>query len=342
MKVRSHARRAVSLVAIAVAIVGLAACGSSEERSGPEAPLKLGWVPALSWTAWASVPDQLASSGLKAELVPFKSSNDVLVALSSGSIDMGTAGYNNVSSILATQNLRARFVSGISANGSVFVARKNGGINGWPDLAGKRIATVRGSTQYVNLVTAMAAQGLDLNKDSTFVNIQSFNELNLALQRGDIDAMVTFPPNSELAVDGGFGEIVQSIQSTLYDGSFFVASGVLATDALIQNRPGDVQKVIDAFLAQGAKFDADKQLWVREFQKHSATGSKPGPLIQALQTKHVWWYPNLDAKQIRTVPQTLAKLGEIPRDTTTELLARLDYTFLEKATGKPATQLGKG
>jgi len=45
---------------------------------------------------WASVPDALGSSGLRAELVPFKSSNDVLVALSSGAIDMGTAGYNNV------------------------------------------------------------------------------------------------------------------------------------------------------------------------------------------------------------------------------------------------------
>ncbi|WP_255277209.1 hypothetical protein [Actinomadura madurae] len=42
------------------------------------------------------------------------------------------------------------------------------------------------------------------------------------------------------------------------------------------------------------------------------------------------------------MPQTLAKLGEIPRDTTPDLVARLDYTFMEKATGKPATQLGKG
>lgn len=329
------------VLAAAVAVIaGLTACGSSEEAAAA-APLKLGWVPALSWTAWASVPDQLEASDVEAELVSFKSSNDVLIALSSGAIDMGTAGYNNVASILAGQELRARFVSGISANGSVFVARKGSGITDWPDLAGKRIGSVRGSTQYVNIVTAMAANGLDLNKDSTFVNIQSFNELNLAMQRGELDAMVTFPPNSGLAVDGGFGEIPAGIQAELYDGSFFVASGVLATDAAVEKRPNDVQKVIDVFIAQGDRFDADKQLWVETFQSYAASSGKPELLAEALEAKHVRWYPNLDVAQIKQVPATLARLGEIPRDTTSELVDRLDFRFLEKATGKSADQLGQ-
>lgn len=330
-------RRSLLLTA---ALAPIAACGNGDD-GGTGTPIKLGWVPALSWTAWASVPDQVKAAGIRAELLPFKSSNDVLVALSSGSIDMGTAGYNNVASILVQQQLRARFVAGISANGSVFVARPGKAITGWNDLRGKKIGTVRGSTQYVNLVTGMAAQGMQLERDATFVNIQSFNELNLALQRGDIDAMVTFPPNSGLAVDGGFGELVPSIQESLYNGSFFVASGVLATDDLATERPGDVQKVIDAFLAQGTKLDADKALWVREFQRYASVSGEPDLLAKALTDKHVWWYPNLDSDQIRKVPATLARLGEIPRDTTEELVQRLDYRFLEKATGRPAAELGK-
>lgn len=330
-------RRMLLVVAM---VVGLTACGSADEGASA-APLKLGWVPALSWTAWASVPDQLEGSGVEAELVPFKSSNDVLIALSSGAIDMGTAGYNNVASILAGQELAARFVSGISANGSVFVARKGSGIEDWADLAGKRIGSVRGSTQYVNIVTAMAANGLDLNKDSTFVNIQSFNELNLAMQRGELDAMVTFPPNSGLAVDSGFGEIPPGIQAELYDGSFFVASGVLATDELVEKRPGDLQKVIDVFIAQGDRLAADQKLWVETFQEHAASSGKPELLAEALENEHVRWYPNLDVAQIKNVSGTLARLGEIPRDTTSELTDRLDFTFLAKATGKSAEQLGK-
>ncbi len=338
-------RRREALLALAAAAlpVGLAGCGSSG-GSGSEstaAPLKLGWVPALSWTAWASVPDLLGASDPQATLVPFKSSNDVLVALSSGSIDLGAAGYNNVASIVVTQQLKAKFVAGISANGSVFVARKTSGIHDWTDLKGKKIGCVRGSTQYVNLVTGMAAKGLDLNKDATFVNVQNFNDLNLALQRGDIAAMVTFPPNSGLALAGGFGELVPAIQDTLYDGSFFVSSGIVASDAVVANRRDDVQKVISTYLSQGDKLDGDKTLWVQTFQKYSTTAGRPELLTQALQAKHVRWYPNLDTSQIKLVPQVLAKLGVIPRDTTPELLARLDYTFLEKATGKPASQLGK-
>jgi sulfonate transport system substrate-binding protein len=334
-------RRSLLLTAALTPVAALAACGS-DDAGGGGAPIKLGWVPALSWTAWACVPDQVRAAGVTAELLPFKSSNDVLVALSSGSIDMGTAGYNNVASILVQQQLRARFVAGISANGSVFVARKASGIKGWADLRGKKIGTVRGSTQYINLVTGMAAQGMHLEKDATFVNIQSFNELNLALQRGDIDAMVTFPPNSGLAANGGFGELVPAIQESLYNGSFFVASGVLATDDLATGRPDDVQKVVSAFLAQGTKLDADKGLWVREFQRYASVSGEPDLLTQALTDRHVRWYPNLDTDQIRRVPATLARLGEIPRDTTAELVERLDYRFLEKATGRPASELGKG
>jgi len=43
---------------------------------------------------------------------------------------------------LHEQQLWARFVSGISANGSAFVARKGSGVKGWKDLAGKKIGTV--------------------------------------------------------------------------------------------------------------------------------------------------------------------------------------------------------
>jgi ABC-type nitrate/sulfonate/bicarbonate transport system substrate-binding protein len=341
MGIVRNSRRLAALLVSVLAAAGLTtACGSEESSGSP--PLRLGRVPALSWTPWASVPDELAPSGLKAELVPFKSSNDVLVALSSGAFDMGTAGYNNVASILATQQLKAKFVAGTSANGSVFVARKGSGIADWRGLAGRKIGTVRGSTQYVNLVTGMAARGMDLNRDSSFVNIQTFNELNLALQRGDIDAMVTFPPNSGIALEGGYGEIVQTIQAQLYDGSFFVASGVLASDALVQNRPADVQKVIDTYVAQGTKLDGDKGLRASTFQKYATASGRPELMTEALRAKHVLCYPNLDVPQIRQVPATLAKLGEIPRDTSADLVDRLDFTFLSKATGKPAEQLGRG
>jgi len=335
-------KRKLSVLIAAAMLLFLAACGSTGSASTATSKdtIKIGWVPCLCWTSWASVPEVLESSGVKVELVPFKSSNDVIVGLSSGSIDMGTAGYNNAASILVKQELPAKYVSGISANGSVFVASPKSGITSWADLKGKKIGTVRGSTQYVNLVTGMKTQGLDLNKDSEFVNFQNFNDLNLALQRGDIDAMSTFPPNSGIAVSGGYGVEVPAINKTLYDGSFFVASGVLATDKLIKDRPADVQKIVDTLYAQGEKLNADKDLWVKTFAKF-ATNTQPDALLAALKAEQTKWDPQLNEEQVRKVASTLAGLKEIPRDTSNELVAMLDYTFLEKATGKTAAALGK-
>lgn len=335
-------KRILSLLVASAMLLFLAACGSTEQSqaSGSKETIKIGWVPCLCWTSWASVPESLESAGFTVELVPFKSSNDVIVGLSSGSIDMGTAGYNNAASILVKQELPAKYVSGISSNGSVFVASPQSGIGSWADLKGKKLGTVRGSTQYVNLVTGMKAQGLDLNKDSEFVNFQNFNDLNLALQRGDIDAMSTFPPNSGIAVAGGYGVEVPSINESFYDGSFFVASGVLATDKLIEDRPADVQKIVDALYAQGEKLNGDKQLWVDTFAKF-ATNTDPGALLAALNAEQTKWDPQLNEEQLNKVASTLAELKEIPRDTSAELTAMLDYTFLEKASGKPASDLGK-
>ena len=337
-------KRKLSILLATTMMLFLAACGSTTPSgSGAAAPkdvIKIGWVPCLCWTSWASVPEALGSSNLKIELVPFKSSNDVIVGLSSGSIDMGTAGYNNAASLLVKQELQAKYVSGISANGSVFVASPKSGIKSWADLRGKKIGTVRGSTQYVNLVTGMKAQGLDLNKDSEFVNFQNFNDLNLALQRGDVDAMTTFPPNSGIAVSGGYGVEVPDINETLYDGSFYVASGVLATNKLIDSRPDDVQKIVDTLYAQGEKLNGDKKLWVDTFAKF-ATSTDPAALLAALNAEQTKWDPQLNEDQLNKVASTLAELKEIPRDTSVELTAMLDYSFLEKASGKTAAALGR-
>lgn len=337
-------KRKLSILLTTMMMLFLAACGSTAP-SGAEAVaskdvIKIGWVPCLCWTSWGSLPELMESSDLQVELVPFKSSNEVIVALSSGAIDMGTAGYNAAASILVKQELPAKFVSGISSKGSVFIASPKSDIKSWADLKGKKIGTLRGTTQYVQLLTGMNAQGLDLNKDSEFVNFQSFNDLNLALQRGDIDAMNTFPPNSGMAVSGGYGVEVPAINDSLYDGSFYISSGVLASNKLIESRPDDVQKIIDALYAQGEKLDGDKDLWVETFGK-LATSTEPAALLASLHSEQTVWDPQLNEDQLNKVAATLAELKEIPRNTSVELIAMVDYSFLEKASGKTAAELGQ-
>jgi len=303
--------------------------------------IKVGWVKAFTWTPWAASLE--AVPGVKVELISFGSSNEELLALASGSIDMASVGYNNVAALLAAGSVKAKFVAGISAYGSVFLARKGANIHGWADLKGKRIASVRGSTQYVNLVTALSQHGLDVNnpKEVVFTSIQNFNDLNIALQRGDVDAIVTFPPLSQQAMQGGYAERVPAIQKTLYDGSFFVASGVLASDRIIKEDPDTVQAIINSFVAQVDKYTQDNQAWIRKFQSLTGIVVDSALFQQSFDERDIAAYTQLDEAQIRKVATTLFELKVIPVNTTEALLARLDYRFLAKATGKTPQQLGK-
>jgi NitT/TauT family transport system substrate-binding protein len=328
-------RVAMPLVAAAWLV---AQCGAA---LAAEPTVKVGWVQALSWTPWKAGVQ--AVKGVHIEIVPFGSSNEELLALVSGSIDMAPVGYNNVAALLAAGDVPARFVAGISANGSAFLAKKGSGIKDWGDLKGKRVGSVRGSTQYINLVTSLAQHGLDVNnpKDLEFVSIQNFNDLNIALQRGDVDAIVTFPPLSEQAIQAGYAERVPAIQKTLYDGSFFVASGILASDRLIKDDPASLQKILDAYLTRLNAYAKDHAAWIKEFKAISGSTLPDSLFQQAFENKEFLPYADLNQKQLEQVASTLYKLKVIPTDTTAALVAHLDYTFLAKATGKTPQELGK-
>ena len=329
-------RRTMLSLSAATVLAGSAGIAHAASPS-----VRVGWVSALSWTPWKAAVDSMKD--VKVEVVPFGSSNEELVALASGSIDMAPVGYNNVAALLAAGDVPARFVAGISANGSAFLARKGSGIKDWSDLKGKKIGSVRGSTQYVNLVTSLAQHNLDVNnpKDVDFVSIQNFTDLNLALQRGDVDAIVTFPPLSEQAIQAGYAQRVPAIQKTLYDGSFFVASGILASDRIIKNDPGIVQKIIDAYVEKIDSYAKDHAAWIKEFKALSASTIDDALFQQAFDAKEFLPYLNLDQKQIEQVATTLYNLKVIPTNTTAALVKHLDYTFLAKATGKTPEELGK-
>ncbi|MEV0381695.1 ABC transporter substrate-binding protein [Nonomuraea sp. NPDC050643] len=309
--------------------------GGAQGASGPT--VRIGWVPAASWTPWAS----LKAEGVNVELVPFKSSNDSLTALANGSIQMAPVGYNNVAALLTDSDPKIRFVSGISEHGSVFIARRGSGITTWADLKGKRIASVRGSTQYVNLATAMQNHGVDLNKDATFVNMQGFSDLNFALQRGDVDAISTFPPLSGQAVAGGQGVEVPEIQAGMYDGSFTVASGILAADDFLTDHPDQAERVLRAFTTRFEELSADPEKWARTYSALTGVAEEKS-LVDALRKQYIKPALRMDEKAIRSVPEVLTRLDIIKRDTGDELAGRLDYTLLSKVTGRSAAELGKG
>lgn len=334
----SWVKRLVAALAIMAAVVIAGRWYGADNDAVAADRVRIGWVPAASWTPWATLDTELPD-GTTVELVPFKSSNDELTALAQGSIDMAPVGYNNLAALLTTSDPQVSFVSGISSHGSVFLARKGSRIESWADLRGKRIASVRGSTQYVNLASAMKAQGLDLETDTTYVNMQAFPDLNLALERGDVDAIVTFPPLSGEAVDGGYATTVDDIQNHLYDGSFTVASGILANDSFLEDSRDQAETVLEAYRKRIEDLSKDPQKWAAQYEIEA--GTKGARIAEALEHEYIKPEPDMPLSEILKVPSVLSQMDIIDQDTSEQLEEHIDYSLLEGITGEPASRLGK-
>lgn len=330
-------RLVIALALMAAVVVGGRWYGASNEVVA-EDRIRIGWASAASWIPWATLDTELPD-GTSVELVPFKSSNDELTALANGSIDMAPVGYNNLAALLTTSDPPVTFVSGISSHGSVFLTRKDSGIQDWDDLRGKRIASVRGSTQYVNLAAAMKTQGLDIETDAKYVNMQAFPDLNLALERGDVDAIVTFPPLSGEAMDAGYATTVKGIQDHLYDGSFAVASGILVNDSFLERQRDDAERVLAAYRKRIEDLSRNPERWAAQFE--TVTGSKGARIEEALRREYILPEPDMPMDEIMKVPSVLSQMGIIDKDTSERLEEHIDYSLLESITGEPATRLGK-
>ena len=118
----------------------------------------------------------------------------------------GVAGVADVATHAETQILRysvrnpdLRVILNVTEGLYRVVARRSAGISSIRDLAGKRVATIptTSSGYFFNLM--LAREGLSFD-DITAVAITPLDQMAVALQNGDVDAVVIWEPYSEQAV----------------------------------------------------------------------------------------------------------------------------------------------
>ena len=327
------------LVSMAMAVTGC----SSDQNSGDEANaeqqiIKVGWVPTLAWIAWLGTIDTLESSEFRLELVDFKSSSDTMVSLTNGSIDIGAVGYNVLADALTQSNVPVQYIAGASSNSAIFLAREGANIETWADLRGKNVGGVRGSAEYVHLSGALRSHaGLSLEEDTDFINFSSGTDAILALQRGDIDATVSYEPVASEAVVGGFAENVPAMQENLFSETFEVSSGLLARNEFLEGHPAWAKTILSQYKRTVEKLEDDPELALEIYMRH-ATGD-PETLEAAI--KNVTLLYEMDEAQIRRVAEVLSKAGQLKGDVTEDLVSHLNYDYLSEATGETPEELGK-
>ncbi|MCW5719709.1 MAG: ABC transporter substrate-binding protein [Devosia sp.] len=304
-----------------------------------ESTVRVAQVPALTWAAWMGLPDQATSGGkdIKFEMSGFRSSGDVLLAVQTGQIDIGPTAFNVLASAYATTNaLPLRMVAGLGDGTTAVVLKPGSDVKTFEDLRNKRVGLVRGSNEYFKFQIALASAGLDLHKDMELTTLSGPPDQILALQRGDLDAIVTYAPFSTMAVNVG-GILADEINEVLVREAG-VPSVIIANADFLARDPEGAQAAIDAYVANWRAYEADPELWVDTYLK-TASGDRD-LMIEAVKDMPIQWEMK-DRAMVR-VAGNLAAFKVIPADTGEALTELIEYSFLEKATGLSAEELGKG
>lgn len=339
--------RKIMAATLALALLILSGCGGEKAKAPASgttpAPakqadpvkVKMSWGKVFQQTHWGDIAKYLDSS-VQVEIMDFKTTNDQVFALQAGALDFSVMGYNQLASALVQGPVDATIVAGLSNAPTRLVSKKGLEVKDWSDLKGKKIGGARGSTQYMQISIAMKKHGIDVNKDIEFVQFKGAPEMLIGLQQSAVDAIMIWEPQASQAIVEGFGQDTAVVAKTLYQDSFSSGNALVVSNKFLKANPDAVQKVITAYYKSYQKVTSDEKYWKETFNKMTGMDMKVLD-VAASNAKPEYWMP---VDQIRLITDTMHGLGFLEKNVTDQVVAKLDYSFLEKATGKKKAELG--
>lgn len=178
--------------------------------------------------------------GVKVKVVRYDSGKDFITALAANSIDIGEA-RTSPAALAISNNLDVKviFIGDIIGAAESLVVKKDSGIAGIKDLAGKKIATPFASTAHYSLLNALKLEGMS-EKDIQLLDLQP-DDIFAAWQRGDIDgAYICHPVLGRLLEDG----------KTVTNSAKLAEKGIITADLIVvrtsfaEKNPNFVKKFV--------------------------------------------------------------------------------------------------
>lgn len=338
LAVLKRAARALIAPAMAVAMLTPVAGHAAEAE-----PVKLGYAKCAHCTPLSLTPQY--ATGVKLSTISFNTGNDVLTALLSKSIDVAQVTYLHFATAL-DKGFKVVAISGQINGGSQIVVANGlpvqpGDWDGLKKLVmqykkdGKpfRVAASRGNAQDIHMRGAFLTHGIDINKDVQFVNIPNPSDHVQALRRGEVELITSVEP---------FATQIREVNAAKffafpYDQAAGKLTNLMVTRPdVIESNPQGVLETVRAIVKVDELMASNKPLFIDTVTK--VTG-----LDKTIATGAV---ANLepDYKMYRNSAVAIAKmmhnLKYVNSDVSAAVQKNLDYSFLEKVTGKSKNELG--
>src|SRR5215471_6393718 len=252
---RPRPRRGLA-AALALVLVAAAACGSSSSKDGAGAsgtsgssaasgkPITLGYSAWPGWFPWKVAEEEgiFKQVGVNVKLKWFDDYLASLTAMSAGQLDGNSQTLNDtLVGVSGGSDQVVVLVNDNSAGNDAIIVDKS--INSIKDLKGKQVAAEPGVVDHFLLLQGLASQGMT-QSDIKFSGLPTADAA-AAFSSGRFDAVGVFAPFTLQALKRPGSKVL--FDSRKYPGT--IPDFLVLDRKLVESRPKDVQKLIDAWYA---------------------------------------------------------------------------------------------
>lgn len=273
--------------------------------------------------------------GVDVELINFKQFAEVQRAFQSGQIDFAAMGYQNLAQLIEADFTDFKAVSGVYTGGEHLTIRSGADIGSWAELAGKKVGIPPNSFVEMLFRSAAEENGLDVADVEIVPFPGGGPPLLAALEKGDIDAMVSWEPNSANAAVAGYGEY--SPFGDIQDGEIGKATSVMyVTNSFLEERKDDAAAAISCLADRTEELNNDHDQWLEALT--TTTGLDAEVAEKAITTGEM--DVSLYQDSAEKIIQQFAEAGVL-QDVSDQVDDYFDYSILEEVTGKSAEEVGQ-
>ncbi|MDQ3305779.1 MAG: ABC transporter substrate-binding protein [Actinomycetota bacterium] len=253
-----HVHR-MAFLAVLAGLVLLAACGGGGGGAGggsvsSQEPIRLGYSAWPGWFPWSVTEAEglFEEAGVDVELVFFSDYLSSLDAMAAGQIDANSQTLNDtLVSVSAGSQQRVVLVNDNSAgNDAIIVDESIGSIE---ELAGRTVAAELGVVDHFLLLQGLESVGLS-EEDVDFRGLPT-DAAAAAFAAGEVDAVGVFAPFTLQALERPGSRV-------LFDSADFpgtIPDLLVTSPELVEERPDDVQSLVDAWYATLAHLEAEPE-----------------------------------------------------------------------------------
>ncbi len=274
--------------------------------------------------------DELKKLGINLKLVEFVRYADARTALLAGSLDIATVGPADLAIALSQGSTNVTGLMGVGGSPKYVVGRKGVKLDSWDDIKGKKIAIAPGSAVWFQFAATLIEKGIPYNS-FTAVNIQGGGaNFDQALQKGEIDAIVSWEPFESIPVMEGYGFFAKNLE---YGQSKAVGPElgfVMTTKDMAEKKRPVVERIVWAYLKIQEELAASPQKFAEAYAKLTGLDVK----VSAEASKSITLGAVVSPDQIKAQAKAFADLGVIQKDVSGDIAKYWDGSFVANANKK--------